>query len=67
MRKMLYKLENGVCVNSYKAAAGHKYEIILVPIAPPDEIANRIKFNKARAEKGLRGLPVDPMGKTWFY
>lgn len=59
MRKMVYRLDNGTIVNTFNAAAGHSYKVVLETITPFDEVAARIKFNKARQEQGLRlTLPI---------
>ena len=59
MRKMVYRLENGTVVNTWAETANHSYKVEMISIAPPDEVAARIKFNKVRQEQGLRlTLPI---------
>lgn len=56
MRKMVYKLDNGTIVNTFKAAAGRSYKVVLETITPPDEVEARVKFNAARVKAGFKVL-----------
>lgn len=56
MRKMVYRLDNGIVVNTWAAAANHSYKVEMISITPPDEVEARVKFNMEREKRGLSVL-----------